>query len=239
MYNKNSNSELAGFASLNRIYKETPLEQLVEELQNKLINKNIKNKLDLIVYFSDEDIAPYFEEIYCRYEKPMLHYCQRFTNNNKETALDLFHDVIMKVFMNILTYKSQKSFNSWIYKIAHNYSLSSIKKKNREIPILNQPVRLEQHGIKEFIDTFYEVYNVEEKILDTDIKEKLKEAVLKLPEDYQYVYYLKETGCTFEEIAVVLNFTSKTAKTIYKKILYHVQQELKKHHINLKEILKN
>ena len=68
-----------------------------------------------------------------RYEKKLLGYIRRILFVSKEDAEDILQDVFIKAYKNINSYDSKYSFSSWIYRIAHNESVSFLRKKKKII----------------------------------------------------------------------------------------------------------
>ena len=51
---------------------------------------------------------------------------------NQEEAEELAQDTFMKVFKNLASFKGDCSFSTWIYRIAYNTAISSVRKKRYE-----------------------------------------------------------------------------------------------------------
>lgn len=63
-----------------------------------------------------------------RYEKKLLRYAQRFLFD-QEDSKDIVQEVFLKAFKNIQSFDPARSFNSWIYRVAHNEFINNIKKE--------------------------------------------------------------------------------------------------------------
>ena len=51
---------------------------------------------------------------------------------SQEEAEELAQDTFMKVFKNLASFKGDCSFSTWIYRIAYNTAISSVRKKRYE-----------------------------------------------------------------------------------------------------------
>ena len=80
-----------------------------------------------------------FEILYDKYSSKVYKQCYFFCLNVEE-AKDLMHDVWIKVFFSIDTFKQKSSFPTWLHRITTNHCLNQVKKKtelsinNTEIP---------------------------------------------------------------------------------------------------------
>ena len=87
-----------------------------------------------------------FGEIMQRYERRMMSYVRKFLHNNDDVR-DLVQDVFIKVYRNVQSFDSSKRFSPWIYRIAHNEMVNSLKRKVREPLNFFDPELLFPHPI--------------------------------------------------------------------------------------------
>jgi len=66
-----------------------------------------------------------------RYEAKISRYGRRFLFATEDIK-DLVQEVFIKAFVNIKSFDLERSFSSWIYRIAHNVFINAIKKNTRE-----------------------------------------------------------------------------------------------------------
>lgn len=137
-----------------------------------------------------------------RYEAKLLRYAKRFLFDY-EDAEDLVQEVFIKAYRNIQGFDASRSFNAWIYRIAHNEFINAIKKRGREPlsffdfdTLLPQPVDPKQadHDVKE-----------------SDLKEMLNECLNRLDPKYReplILYYLEEMD--YQEIAEIMQIPTAT-----------------------------
>jgi len=66
-----------------------------------------------------------------RYEEKLRRYAKRFLLGYEDVE-DLIQDVFLKAYTKIQSFDTDRSFNAWIYRIAHNEFINAIKKKGKE-----------------------------------------------------------------------------------------------------------
>ena len=132
-----------------------------------------------------------------RYKSKMLRYARRFLFD-LTSAEDLVQDVFINAYVNINGFDVSKKFSPWLYRIAHNYFVNEIKKRNR-----NPLIFLD-------LDTLLPHLPHEEgpvvKALDKELKEELELCLNKIDLKYKEVlilYFFE--GLSYKEIAMVLH----------------------------------
>lgn len=78
-----------------------------------------------------ETIDRLFEEIFQRYHARVVNWCYAVARN-REVALDLAQEVFLKVFRNLHAFRGDSRMSTWIYVIARNHSLNSLRKREAD-----------------------------------------------------------------------------------------------------------
>ena len=131
-----------------------------------------------------------------------------FYSNNKEHALDIVQNAIVKALENSDSLRNPDAIRTWMYRIVVNESLTFLKKQNREITC--EPAELRE-----------EVYY--ESAYDPGLS--LYAEIHQLPEEMQTVIMLHFfEGLTLKEISSVTGVNLNTVKTR----LYSALNKLKK-----------
>jgi RNA polymerase sigma-70 factor (ECF subfamily) len=140
--------------------------------------------------------------IYDLYYRAMFNTSLRIVKDPAE-AEDIMQDSFLSAFEKIDTYSGSVSFGAWLKKIVVNRSLDSIKKKRMYFETLDESISA---GISE--------PETEEDI--TEDVNKIREAILKLPDGFRIVLtlYLLE-GYDHEEIAEILGISGSTSRSQY------------------------
>jgi RNA polymerase sigma-70 factor, ECF subfamily len=117
-----------------------------------------------------------------RYESKLLHYIMRISKFRQEDAEDVLQDVFIKTYYNLNEFNSELKFSSWIYRIAHNQTVSEIRKK-----VARPSVPLE----KEDIDRFEYAFDIVKEIDNTFDREVIDKVLSQMDEKYREVLILR------------------------------------------------
>ena len=117
-----------------------------------------------------------------RYENKLLHYIMRISKFRREDASDILQDVFIKTYYNLNEFNSELKFSSWIYRIAHNQTVSEIRKKSSRPSVPFE---------KEDIDRFEDVFDITKEIDNSFDREKINEALALLDSKYREVLVLR------------------------------------------------
>lgn len=117
-----------------------------------------------------------------RYESKLLHYIMRISKFRREEAEDVLQDVFIKTYYNLNGFDKDLKFSSWIYRIAHNQTVSEIRKKN---------VRPTVSFEKEDIDRFEDAFDIVQDIDNSIDREMIEKVISSLDEKYREVLILR------------------------------------------------
>jgi RNA polymerase sigma-70 factor (ECF subfamily) len=145
-----------------------------------------------------------FETLVKKYQKPIYALCRRMTGEH-QSADDLSQETFIKAYLSLQKFKDEKSFFSWIRKIALNNSLNYLKKRKREEPL----------GIREMSATENLSSSPQElpheKLLRKNMEANFKEALEALPLDQKTVFILRVfENLSYKAIADLLNIPQGT-----------------------------
>ena len=91
-----------------------------------------------------------------RYQHKLLRYIKRISNFSVEETEDILQEVFIKVYRNLEGFDQSLKFSSWIYRIAHNQTISHFR-KSRAGPNLVNPQTAEKlfkkHSVKHVVMT--------------------------------------------------------------------------------------
>jgi len=94
-----------------------------------LIFREVEDR-DLILKAQRGDVDAY-NLLVSRWEKRIFNYLLRLVRN-REDALDLCQDVLLKVYQNLRKLEEPARFAPWMYRIAHNEAYSMLRRKKPE-----------------------------------------------------------------------------------------------------------
>lgn len=146
-----------------------------------------------------------FEKLYHDCYMITIKICNRYARDFEE-AKDIFHNVYMKIVKNLNSVNQDKSFTSWMKKIAVNESINYYNRINK-----GNKVNYEENFINyenEFILT------EDESIFDKFNVDELLKMVNDLPDSYRIIFNLFAIeGYSHKEIAEKLNIKVGTSKS--------------------------
>ncbi len=152
-----------------------------------------------------------FSEIVHRYEAPIRRYCKRLGGIDDGDVDDVLQEIFIKVFINLNDYDSGLKFSSWLYRIAHNETVSFLRKKKVRPRVLNLSA--------EDTDVFFEQLADETDFVELTHKRddaRLVQSLLsELDPKYKEVFvlrFLEEKSYT--EISDILKMPEGTVATL-------------------------
>ena len=137
------------------------------------------------------------------YQKRLFRYLVRMVHD-PSTAEDLFQQTWVRVMEKIGQYKSIRSFDTWLFSIAHNLAIDHLRRR--------QPESLEEHEPDGSLNC--SAPNALAQLLVLERSEALAAAVASLPALYREVLVLRfEEEMKLEEIADSLGVPLSTVKS--------------------------
>ena len=159
-----------------------------------------------------------FTELMRRHQERVYWVARRVVGNH-EDADDIVQETFIKGVVGLGDFRGDSSFFTWLYRIAVNLSLNTIRKRQvlnylRDSPLLSRILPLEEDPEKE----------VEARELQT----RIERAIASLPDKQRSVFILRYyEELTYEEIAQILKTSVGGLKANYFHALKKVQQYLK------------
>ncbi|MBU1348996.1 RNA polymerase sigma factor [Patescibacteria group bacterium] len=109
-----------------------------------------------------------------RYEQKLLRYIMAISGFRKEDAEDVLQEVFIKTYVNLNGYDPRLSFSSWIYRIAHNETVSDIRKRSvrptRTIEETDLDRWSDGSDLTKDLDLRIDRARIEETLRDIDVK---------------------------------------------------------------------
>jgi RNA polymerase sigma-70 factor, ECF subfamily len=145
-----------------------------------------------------------------RYEDKLMRYIRRLGVSSFEDRQDILQEIFLKVYKNLNGYDSGLSFSSWIYRIAHNETISWYRKQN---------VRPEGHLISDNEELFLYIQDSSvsaEQLLDASIDAaRLRQALLVLDTKFRDPIILRFfEHKEYDEISDILKIPIGTVGTL-------------------------
>jgi RNA polymerase sigma-70 factor (ECF subfamily) len=181
---------------------------------------------------TDEEIAvkvqkgdtQVFGVLVTRYEQKMMRYARKFLFGYADSQ-DVVQDVFLKAYSNIQGFDPNRKFSSWLYRIAHNEFINSIKKRGREPLPFFDPDTIFPHPVA-----------TDDPVKDLtrgETAEMLNRSLAKLDPKYRetlVLYYFEDME--YEEIAEIMQIPKSTVgvrlnrgKAILKQLISNLNHE--------------
>ncbi len=148
-----------------------------------------------------------FAEIIDRYESRLRRYIRRISAFGEEEVEELLQDTFLAVWKNIRGFDGRVKFSSWVYRIAHNQTISLFRKfKTRgQDKAVELTPELYLPTSEDFVENF-----------DAQINAAMIQTALhELPEKYREVLILRFfEDLSYDEIADILKCPIGTVSTL-------------------------
>lgn len=157
-----------------------------------------------------------------RYEAPLLRYIRRISSLPKEDAEDILQETFIKAYRNINDYDPEAKFSSWIYRIAHNQTIDTIRKRK----IVAASFSIDANDAAQFLHAATDIGAETER---SDTLSHIESIIRELPETYRealILRFLEEKS--YEEIMDILELPKGSVATLVhrgKKLLHEKMSE--------------
>ena len=143
---------------------------------------------------------PEFEHLVETYGAEIYVYLWRLFDGSVEDAEDCLQDTYLKAFQAYYRLRPDSNYRAWLYKIATNSGLTSLKKKRR------------QTDFQEVLDRNY-ASSLEKAIEQRNTLEQVARAVDALPEKQKSALILRKyQALSYEEIAAIIGGNESSAR---------------------------
>jgi len=121
-------------------------------------------------------------------------------------AAEIAQDTFLSAYQHLKEFRGEAAFGSWVYRIAANYALMRLRHRRVVQTVMedvNGPAFDDRGRLAEFPATDWS-RRADEKVLDDELGEAIRQASDRLPEGYREVFLLKDVdGLSYEEIAEI------------------------------------
>lgn len=188
-------------------------------MTGNLIN-NETDDLILIDEFKNGNINAY-NILVRKYQKKIYSLIRKMVLDHDD-ASDITQEVFIKLYSSLKDFRGESKFFTYIYRIAVNYSINHLNKKNR---IFSKSADIETESYHLSSDEA----GADEKF-DSDLKSKfLDKAIGLLPEQQRIVFNLRfYENLSYEEISQITNKSVGGMKANYFHAVKKIQEFFKK-----------
>ncbi|MEO0004508.1 MAG: sigma-70 family RNA polymerase sigma factor [candidate division WOR-3 bacterium] len=165
-----------------------------------------------------------FEELVRRYERKVYNIAYRLLGN-EEDATEALQDTFLRAYRFIPKFAFKSSFYTWLYRIATNVSLTRLRRRKKaEVISLDAPIADSDNLKFDLPDT---AQTPEEAFAQKRLRERLDQAVKKLPEEYRAVVVLRDLeGLSNEEVSKILKLSVPAVKSRLHRARLALRQHL-------------
>ncbi|SDR68961.1 RNA polymerase sigma-70 factor, ECF subfamily [Polaribacter sp. KT25b] len=134
---------------------------------------------DLVFKIVETNNSQLFAVLYDRFSKVVYNKCYGFSKN-KEEAEDLTHDVFIRLFVKLKTFKGNSKFSTWLYSFTYNFCVNYVQrndhKKKERVTVVTDQVKDNDDDIEDIEDAqLFELKseNLAKAFALIDVKEKM------------------------------------------------------------------
>lgn len=181
-------------------------------------------KLMLRVRDGDDDA---FARLIERHRDRVLAVVYRYTRDRGE-AEDLAQDVFLNIHCTRASYRPEAKFTTWLYRIATNRGINAMRARAVRKHV-DAPAPTTQAGeavpLEEMPDP--KPANARRDLEQRELADRVREAVDALPETQKTAVLLnKYEGCSYEEIAQVLDLSIPAVKSLLSRARMRIKERL-------------
>lgn len=178
----------------------------------------IKSNKDLVILLKKGDVIA-FDRIYAIYSKRLYGFVIRYVKQ-KEDAEGIVQEVFIKIWETRNKIDIYSSFDSFIFTVAYNTTISLLRK------------RINEHKYLERLSSVQQIIEKDQIIDEIHFKEinnQLKVLIDQLTPRQKEIFHLsREEGMTHEEIAKKLNISVNTVKNHMTTTLAFIKSHINK-----------
>lgn len=165
--------------------------------------------VEIIKRILDQGERDLLEVIYDRYAAKVYYKCLGIVGQ-KATAEDLAHDVMVKILINLSTFRGKADFSFWVHSITYNHCMDHLKRKKK--------FRTEDIEISAYQHVSTEEIELENKIL-RDLQLTQLETLLQelRPDDKLILMMRYQDSMSVKHIARTLKISESAVKMRLKR----------------------
>ena len=157
----------------------------------------------------DEEIASlvqsgkveFFGILIERYEEKIKRYARKFLADHEDIN-DALQEIFLKAYKNIKSFDRKRKFSTWLYRIAHNELVNTLKKNKRILPLLDLDI---------FLPISFHDRTLERNIDQKEMNQIIDKCLNKLAPKYRepiILFYFE--NLSYQEIADILEIPIST-----------------------------
>jgi RNA polymerase sigma-70 factor, ECF subfamily len=166
-----------------------------------------------------------FEELVRHYDQAVLRLALHLTGSEAD-AQDIFQDAFLKAYKNVVNFRFECSFYTWIYRIVTNLCLDHLRKRQvrKEDAAVTTDSDGEEYSLLDRVPDGRAAANPERDFMARELGKRINHALDRLTPRERMVFELKHYhGLKLRTVGEILNTTEETAKNT----LFRATQKLR------------
>ncbi|CAM1367743.1 RNA polymerase sigma-70 factor, ECF subfamily [Tenacibaculum sediminilitoris] len=165
---------------------------------------------DLVRNIVEKNDTHLFASLYDRYASVVYNKCYSFSSS-KEEAQDLTHDVFIRLFVKLRTFKGKSKFSTWLYSFTYNFCVNYVQrnkeKRKEKVTVVTDQVK-DDSSVEE----------VDEAILFELKSDKLAKALEVIAPSEKMILLMKyQDEMSIKDISQVLDLGESAVKMRLKR----------------------
>ncbi|UCE00632.1 MAG: sigma-70 family RNA polymerase sigma factor [Chloroflexota bacterium] len=157
---------------------------------------------------------------------PMIYRLGLKMLNNPQDAEDILQETFIKAYKHIGNFDGRSNVSTWLYRIATNEALMSLRRKHPEIISFEKPTTYESEP-QEPLQIVDWCCLPEEEFLTAEVRDRLNEAAARLPANLRVVFVLRDIeGLSTRETSQVLDISEMAVKTRLSRARLRLREDL-------------
>ena len=159
---------------------------------------------ELVFKIVETNNSQLFAKLYDRFSKIVYNKCYGFAKN-KEEAEDLTHDVFIRLFIKLKTFKGNSKFSTWLYSFTYNFCVNYVNRNKQRLMSDKSDSISQSTKPMVVVDDDTEIANMR--------SEKLKKALdLVDPEDKKILLLKYQDDISIKELTSILDVGESAVK---------------------------
>lgn len=164
-----------------------------------------------------------FAVIVHRYKESLFRYIIRQGCRDVDTALDIVQEVFIKTYLHLNDYDPSLPFSSWIYRIAHNETVSYFRKEK------SYPFILEPEEYEELLGKIVSDFGLDVTLNHRYFSSDIQAALARLEPRYRDIIVLRFfEEKSYEEISDILQIPQGTVATLINRAKKKIKRFLER-----------
>lgn len=173
-----------------------------------------------------------FTQLVRQYEQMVYSFSFKVCRD-KEQAEETLQDTFVNVFKKLKQFDGKSKFSTWLYSIVTNNCMMKRRrtKLERASVSIHEPRMPEHSHGEETEDTGAKIQSWNatplDEMMSKELRERLDEAIVKLPVDYRLVFLLRDIeGQSAEETAKIMKLTIPAVKSRLRRARVFLREQL-------------